>query len=531
MQELGKSKCPTIGFQNENRFAITIAEYTTDFFYLQSMTDVTRYPHLNCPLTRYQLHFKPKNHHLLQYSKKKLPRPRLCPLTLSQITFSEQSSPRIIWLILSKPVLVSLSLISQYTCLSITAPTLQDHLRTIKRYHDAAPSPRPEFWKHDYKLADTKLAALNTMRSDLVKELVQSNASQVIIDRRQRLEMGVTALRAAELLKKVETVRGRIERSLKKKQERIVKHNSRIPHQPGSSHELNFDSPEVIDVDAIKTDDFDADEAAPPTRRQTIEDVARRVEGLANEVETIAEFMDIEPSKVGEEVQKLIPAWEAFKKEGDGKEERKGVELMFTELAEAMQAVRDGVETIQSITMYAEQADADEEAEMVKLRKEMALVRLRESCYVLPVPEFPPVIQLQGERRAQQADLQKVRAEIQNAHWELPIGVDQDEFIANIRARVENLIQPLLDQLEAAETNEERLFKSMCDQELEEKKTVEEAELNTAIADGRRRTNELIANALSTVAMVKRDVRESQRRQEARQAAQRSASANGQPRA
>ena len=371
------------------------------------------------------------------------------------------------------------------------------------------------------------------MRSNLVKELVQSDASQVMIDRRQRLEKGVTALRAAELLKKVETVRGRIERSLKKKQEMIAKHNSGIQHQPGSSHKLKFDSPEVIDVDAIKTDDFDfnADGPAPPARRPTIEDVTRRVEGLANEVETIAEFMDIEPAKVGEEVQRLIPAWEAFKKEGDGREEREGVELMFTELAEAMQAVRDGVETIQSITTYAEQADADEEAEMVKLRKEMALVRLRKSCYVLPVPEFRPVIQLQGERRTQQADLQKVRAEIENARWELPMSVDQDEFITDIRARVENLIQPLLDQLEAAETNEQRLLKSMCDQELDEKRMVEEAELNTAIADGRRRTNELIANALSTVAMVKKDVRESQRRQEARQAAQRSASANGQPQA
>jgi len=89
----------------------------------------------------------------------------------------------------------------------------------------------------------------------------------------------------------------------------------------------------------------------------------------------------------------------------------------------------------------------------------------------------------------------------------------------------------LLDQLEAAETNEKRLFKAACDQELEGKRIVEEGELNTAVADGRRRTNELIANALSTVAMVKKDVRESKRRQEARQASQWSASANGQPRA
>jgi hypothetical protein len=71
-----------------------------------------------------------------------------------------------------------------------------------------------EAWKHDYKLADTKLASLNTMRSNLVKELVKSDASQVLVDRRQRLEEGVTALRVAELLKKVEAVRKRIEGSL-----------------------------------------------------------------------------------------------------------------------------------------------------------------------------------------------------------------------------------------------------------------------------------------------------------------------------
>ena len=384
-------------------------------------------------------------------------------------------------------------------------------------------------WKRDHKLAETKLADLNTMRSKLVKELVQSDASQVLIDRRRRLEEGVTALRVAELLKKVETIRKRIEGSLQKKQEMIAKHNSRKPHQPASSHKLNFDLPTVIDVDAMKTDDFD-DQAAPPTRRQTVEDMIRQVEGLANEVETIAEFMDIEHAKVGEEVQRLMPAWEAFKQEGDGKEERKDVERMLTELAEAMQAVRDGVETIQSITMYAEQTDADEEAEMAKLRKEMALVSLHRSCYVTTAPEFTPVIQLQGERRTQQANLQKVRAEIENAQWELPASIDQDEFISDIRARVENLIQPLFHQLEATETKEKRLFKAACDQGLEEKRVVEEAELNTAIADGRRRTNELIANALSTVAMVKKDVRESKRRQEAKQTSQ-SASANGQPRA
>ena len=58
----------------------------------------------------------------------------------------------------------------------------------------------------------------------------------------------------------------------------------------------------------------------------------------------------------------------------------------------------------------------------------------------------------------------------------------------------------------------------------------EEAELNTAVADGRRRTNDLIASALSTVAMVKKDVMELKRRQEVKQASQRRASADGQPR-
>jgi hypothetical protein len=96
--------------------------------------------------------------------------------------------------------------------------------------------------------------------------------------------------------------------------------------------------------------------------------------------------MDVEPAKVEEEVERLIPAWEAVKTEADEEEERKDVERMMTELAEAMQAVRDGVETVQSITMYAEQMDADEEAEIAKLRKEMALVRLHRSCYCPPDP-------------------------------------------------------------------------------------------------------------------------------------------------
>ena len=431
---------------------------------------------------------------------------------------------------LPKLVLVSLSLILQYADLSVTAPTLQDHFRTIKRLtYETAPGLRRggarEAWKRDYQLSDTKLAALNTKRSNIVKELVQSDASQVLVNRRQRLEEGVTAFRVAELLKKVEVVRKRIEGSLRKKQEMIAKHNATIQHQPASPRKLNYGPSGVIDVDAIETDDFDfnADKAAPP-----IKDMIQRVEALANEVETVAEFMDIERAEVGKEVEKLVPAWEAINQAGDGEKERKDVERMMTELAEAMQAVRDGVETIESITMYAEQTDADEEAEMAKLRKEMSLVRLRSSCYVLPVPEFSVVIQLQGERKTQHAGLQKVRAEIENAQWELPASVDQDEFISDIRARVENLIQPLFDQLEAAETKEKRLFKAACDQELEEKRMVEEAELNTAVADGRRRTNELIANALSTVATVKKDVRESKRRQETRHA--RSASANGQPR-
>jgi hypothetical protein len=117
------------------------------------------------------------------------------------------------------------------------------------------------------------------------------------------------------------------------------------------------------------------------------------------------------------------------------------------------------------------------------------------------------------------------------AKWGLPASVDQDEFISDIRARVESLVQPMFDQLEAAEREENRLLKEALDQEIEAKRTAEEAELNAAVADGRRRTNEFIANALSAVAMVKKDVRESKRRLETRQVSQRSASVNGQTRA
>ena len=299
---------------------------------------------------------------------------------------------------------VSLSLILQYTYLSVTAPTLQDHLRTIKHYYDATKRAdpkeawRPDFnkeaWRHDYKLSDTQLAALNTMRSNIVKELVQSDASRVLVDRRQRLEEGATALRVVELLGKVEAVRGRIKGSLQKKQELIAKHNTTIQRQPASSHKLNYNSPGIIDVDAMETDtlDLDADKAAPPTQRRTTKNIIRQVEDLTNEVEIAAEFMSIERAKVEEEVERLIPAWEAVKKAGDEKEERKDVEQMMTELAEAMQAVREGVETIQSITMYAEQTDAEDEAEMIKLQKEMALVRFHRSSYVLPVPESSAVM-------------------------------------------------------------------------------------------------------------------------------------------
>jgi hypothetical protein len=148
-----------------------------------------------------------------------------------------------------------------------------------------------------------------------------------------------------------------------------------------------------------------------------------------------------------------------------------------------------------------------------------------------PIPEFRAVIQLQGEHKTQQADLQRVRSEIENAQWELPASVNQDEFISDIRARVERLIEPLLDQLEATEREGRRLMKEACGRELEAKRTAEEAELGAAVADGRRRTNELIADALSTVAMVKKDVRESKRLHEARQTPHRSASATGQTRA
>ena len=300
---------------------------------------------------------------------------------------------------------MSISLILQYTDLSITAPTLQNHLRTIKRYHDATLNTKrtgaKQAWEHDYKLADTKLAALNTMRSDLVKELVKSDASQALVDRRQRLEEGVTALRVAELLKKVEAIRKRIEGSLQKKREMIAKQNTTRPHQPASLHKLNYDSPEVIDVDAFRTDeyDFDAVEAALPSRRRIIKDMMQQVETLTNEVENVAEFMDIERAKVGEEVERLIPAWEAIKKEGNEEEERKDVERMMNELAEAIQAVRDGVETVQSITMYAEQTDADEEAEMAKLRKEMALVRLCRSCYASWSLSFVPLFSCKENAR------------------------------------------------------------------------------------------------------------------------------------
>jgi hypothetical protein len=334
----------------------------------------------------------PKNRHLLQSPRDKWPRPLLCPLTFSQIIFGEQSSPKYLCHALPELVSVSLSLILQYTCLSITAPTLQDHLRTLKRYYESPPNASrggaKEAWKNDYKLSDTNLAALNTMRSNIVKELVQSDASQVLVDRRQRLEEGVAALRVAGLLNKVEAVRKRINGSLQKKQEMMAKHNATMQRQPASSHKLNDDPPGIMDVDAIETEDFDfdTDKAVPPTQRRSFKNMIRQVEALANEVEVAADFMGIERAKVGEEVEKLIPAWEAVKKDGDEEDERKGVGRMMTELAEAMQAVRDGVETIQSITMYAEQTDADEEAEMVKLQKDMALVRLHGPCYCPPGP-------------------------------------------------------------------------------------------------------------------------------------------------
>ena len=160
------------------------------------------------------------------------------------------------------------------------------------------------------------------------------------------------------------------------------------------------------------------------------------------------------------------------------------------------------MEAVQSICVYAEQTDADEEAEMAELRQEMALVRLLWPCYVLPVPELCATIQLRG-RDTQQADLQKVRSENEKAQWELPASVDQDAFISDIRTRVEYFLQPLLDQLEAAETEETRLLKEACGQELEVKRTL-------------RMGSGGIANALSIVAVVKKYIRESRQRQEAR---------------
>ena len=458
---------------------------------------------------------------------------------LCQITSSERSTPPYLNHTLSNLVIVAVSLISQYTCLSITAPTLQDRLRIIehyyKQYSDATPNLRrsvaKEAWKHDFKPVTTKIAALDAMRSNLVKALVTSDTSQVLVERRQRVEEGITAVRVAGLLKKVEDVKARLERSLQEKQKLTAGHNAPTQYQPASSHKPNNHSTEVIDVDAIKTDDSDFNvlESAPPTRPRTVKDMMLQVEALANEVDDIADFLEVGRTKVGAEVERLIPAWEAVKKEDNEEEGRKDVERMMTELSEAMQAVRDGVETVQSICTYAETMDADEETEMAQLRKERALVRLCRSCYV-PVPEFHAVLQLKGERNTQQADLQKVRSEIENAQWELPGSVDQDEFISDIRVRVEYLIRPLLEQLQAAETRKERWLKDACDRELEAKRIGEEVELNTAVADGRRRTNELIANALSTVAMVKKDVRESKRRHEAKQASQWGAGAHGQPR-
>lgn len=211
-----------------------------------------------------------------------------------------------------------------------------------------------------------------------MKKLVKSDASQALVQRRQRLEGGGTALRVAELLKKVEDVRKRIEGSLREKQGVVPMHDAPVRHRPASPHKHKGNSPEVIHVDSIETGDSDSGVVGtiPPTQPRTIKNVIRQVETLENEVESVAEFLDVTRMKVGEEVEKLIPAWEAAKKEQDEEEERKDVERMMTELAEAMQAVRDGVETIQSVCIYAEQMDADEEAEMDKLRKETALVRL-----------------------------------------------------------------------------------------------------------------------------------------------------------
>ena len=314
------------------------------------------------------------------------------------VTFSEPFPTQYLNHILPNLVLVAVSLISQYTCLSITTSTIQDHLRTIKHhykhYSNATPNLKrtgaEEAWKHDYRLSTTKLAALNSMRSNLVKQLVKSDTSQMLVERRQRVEEGITALRVAELLKKVEDVKTRIKGSLQARQELIAEHNPPIQHQPASSHKLNNGPTEIIDVGAIKTghSGLDVLEVAQPTHSRTIKDMMRHVEALANEVDDVADFLDVGQVKVGEEVERLIPAWEAVKKEYNKEEERKNVERMITELSEAMQAVRDGVETVQSICTYVEQTDADEEAEMVKLRKEMALVRLYRSRFVLPSLSF-----------------------------------------------------------------------------------------------------------------------------------------------
>jgi hypothetical protein len=311
----------------------------------------------------------------------------------SQLTSSERSSTTINHRVPNRTLFsVPLSLITQFTYLSITAPSLQDHLQTIKDHFRLTQTPTresaKEAWKRDRIVAEAKLADLNCARSNLVKELVRSDASQVLVDRRQRFEQGATARRVVELLRKVEGVRRRIEGSLQEKREMIAKQNTPMQHQPTSPHKVNNNSSEVIDVDAMDTgdSDFKIVQTASPAQPRTIKNTMRRVEALANEVETVAEFLDVGRAKVGEEVEKLIPAWEAAKKEDDPAEERKDVERMMTELAEAMQAVRDGVETLQSICMYAEQTDADEEVEMATLRKEMALVRLYCSCYVLSDP-------------------------------------------------------------------------------------------------------------------------------------------------
>ena len=217
------------------------------------------------------------------------------------------------------------------------------------------------------------------MRSNLVKELVKSDASQVLVERRQRVEEGITALRVAGLLRRVKDVKTRIEGSLQAKQEMIVDHNASTQPPPASSHKPSSGPIEIIDVDAIDSES----DILPPTRPRTIKDMMQHVEALSHAADDVADFLDVGRVKVGEEVERLIPPWEAVKKEYNEEEERKNVEQMITEFSEAMQAVRDGVETVQSISTYAEQMDADEEAEMVKLRKEMDLVRPYRSCFVL----------------------------------------------------------------------------------------------------------------------------------------------------